>query len=115
MKLHVLLQDVTIGRQIFEEEVYYTFPPSHEAKQILNRFMHKTKSPEEQEVFTDIVRIQTRKRTSLCILRLNAFYKSCGFQAHLQLPSFYQLICPDLNMINVGIDCTANFIDMFWF
>ncbi len=51
------VKDVTIGRQIFEEEVYYTFPPSHEAKQILNKFMHKL-SLEEQDVFNDIVRIQ---------------------------------------------------------
>ena len=51
------VKDVTIGRQIFEEEVYYTFPPSHEAKKILQKFMHKL-SPEEQEVFNDIVRIQ---------------------------------------------------------
>ena len=54
------VNDVTIGRQIFEEEVYYTFPPSHEAKLILNKFMHKL-SPEEQEVFNDIVRIQREK------------------------------------------------------
>ena len=51
------VKDVTIGRQIFEEDVYYTFPPSHEAKQILNRFMHKL-SPQEQEVFNNIVKIQ---------------------------------------------------------
>ena len=54
------VQDVTIGRQIFEEEVYYTFPPSHEAKQLLNKFMHKLNS-EEQEVLTEIIRIQREK------------------------------------------------------
>ena len=54
------VQDITIGRQIFEEEVFYTFPPSHEAKQLLNRFMHKL-SPEEQEILKDIVRIQREK------------------------------------------------------
>ena len=54
------VNDVTIGRQMFEEEVYYTFPPSHEAKLLLNKFMHKL-SPEEQEVFNDIVRIQREK------------------------------------------------------
>ncbi|WP_316507252.1 translation initiation factor IF-2 [Nitrosopumilus sp.] len=54
------VQDVTINRQIFEEDVYYTFPPSHEAKKLLNRFMHKL-SPEEQEVLTEIVRIQREK------------------------------------------------------
>ena len=54
------VQDVTINRQIFEEEVYYTFPPSHEAKKLLNKFMHKL-STEEQEVLNDIVRIQREK------------------------------------------------------
>ena len=54
------VQDVTIGRQIFEEEVYYTFPPSHEAKQLLNRFMHKL-NPEEQKVLNEIVKIQREK------------------------------------------------------
>ena len=54
------VQDITINRQIFEEEVYYTFPPSHEAKKILNKFMHKL-SPEEQEILNDIVRIQREK------------------------------------------------------
>ena len=54
------VQDVTIGRQIFEEEVYYTFPPSHEAKQLLNKFMHKLNS-EEQEALTEIIRIQREK------------------------------------------------------
>jgi len=54
------VRDVTIGRQIFEEEVYYTFPPSHEAKQLLNRFMHKL-STEEQKILNEIVRIQREK------------------------------------------------------
>ena len=54
------VQDVTIGRQLFEEEVFYTFPPSHEAKLILKKFMHKLSS-EELEVFNDIVRIQREK------------------------------------------------------
>lgn len=54
------VRDVTIGRQIFEEEVYYTFPPSHQAKQLLNRFMHKL-STEEQEILNEIVRIQREK------------------------------------------------------
>ena len=54
------VQDVTIGRQIFEEDVYYTFPPSPEAKKILNKFMHKLSS-EEQEVLNEIIRIQREK------------------------------------------------------
>ncbi len=57
------VKDVTIGRQIFEEEVYYTFPPSHEAKQLLNRFMHKL-STEEQQVLNEIVEIQRAKEAA---------------------------------------------------
>ena len=56
------VNDVTIGRQIFEEETFYTFPPSHEAKQLLHRFMHKLNS-EEQEILNDIVRIQREKES----------------------------------------------------
>lgn len=54
------VQDVTIGRQIFEEEVFYSFPPSHEAKQLLGKFAHKL-SPEETNALNEIVEIQ-RKR-----------------------------------------------------
>ncbi len=57
------VQDVTIGRQIFEEEVLYTFPPSHEAKQLLNKFMHKL-TTEEQEVLNEIVEIQRKKEAA---------------------------------------------------
>lgn len=57
------VQDVTIGRQIFEEEVFYTFPPSHEAKQLLNKFMHKL-STEEQEALNEIVEIQRKKEAA---------------------------------------------------
>ncbi len=57
------VQDATIGRQLFEEDVYYTFPPSHEAKMLLNRFMHKL-STEEQEILNDIVRIQREKEAA---------------------------------------------------
>ena len=54
------VNDVTIGRQIFEEEVFYTFPPSPDAKKLLTKYMHKL-SPEEQVVLNDIVRIQREK------------------------------------------------------
>ncbi|WP_428327289.1 translation initiation factor IF-2 [Nitrosopumilus sp.] len=57
------VQDVTIGRQIFEEEDFYTFPPSHEAKQLLNKFMHKL-STEEQEILNEIVEIQRKKEAA---------------------------------------------------
>ena len=54
------VRDVTIDRQIFEDDVYYTFPPSHQAKQLLNKFMHKL-GTQEQQVLNDIVRIQREK------------------------------------------------------
>lgn len=54
------VQDVTIGRQIFEEDVYYTLPPSHEAKTILKKYIHKL-NPEEQKVLNEIVEIQRKK------------------------------------------------------
>ena len=54
------VQDVTIGRQIFEEDVYYTFPPSHETKLMLKQYMHKL-NHEEQEVLNQIVEIQRKK------------------------------------------------------
>ncbi len=57
------VRDVTIGRQLFEEEVFYTFPPSHEAKQLLNKFMHKL-TTEEQEVLNEIVEIQRKKEAA---------------------------------------------------
>ncbi len=56
------VKDVTIGRQISEEDVLYTFPPSPEAKKILNQFMHKLSS-EEQEILNEIVRIQREKES----------------------------------------------------
>ena len=54
------VQDVTIGRQVFEEDVYYTLPHSHEAKMILKKYMHKL-SPDEQDVLNEIVEIQRNK------------------------------------------------------
>ena len=54
------VQDVTIGRQIFEEDVYYSFPSSKEAKLILKKYMHKL-NPQEQEIFSEIIEIQRKK------------------------------------------------------
>ena len=51
MRFACSVKDVTIGRQIFEEEIYYTFPPSPDAKKLLSKFLHKLSS-EEQEVFS---------------------------------------------------------------
>ena len=51
------VQGITIGRQINEEDVFYTLPHSHEAKQLLKKFSHKL-SPEEFEILNHIVEIQ---------------------------------------------------------
>ena len=51
------VQDVTVGRQLFEEDVLYTLPRSHEAKKLLGKFLHKL-SPEQQETLAEIVEIQ---------------------------------------------------------
>lgn len=53
------VQGVTIGRQINEEEVFYTLPHSHEAKRLLQKFSHKL-SPEEYETFNEILEIQRK-------------------------------------------------------
>ena len=53
------VQGVTIGRQVHEEDVFYTLPPSHEAKQILKKFAHKLSS-EELAILHEIVDIQRK-------------------------------------------------------
>ena len=53
------VQGVTIGRQVNEEDVFYTLPNSREAKQLLNKFSHKLSS-EELEVFNEIVEVQRK-------------------------------------------------------
>ncbi|MGQ0377195.1 MAG: translation initiation factor IF-2 [Nitrososphaerota archaeon] len=53
------VQGVTIGRQIHEEDIFYTLPPSHEAKQLLKKFAHKLSS-EEITTLNDIVAIQRK-------------------------------------------------------
>jgi translation initiation factor 5B len=54
------IQDVMIGRQIAEEDVFYSLPSSNEAKKLLERFLHKL-SPEQQQVLNEIVEIQRRR------------------------------------------------------
>ena len=51
------VQNVTIGRQIVEEDVFYTLPSSSDAKQLVKRFMHKLSS-EETDVLNEIIEIQ---------------------------------------------------------
>jgi len=51
---------ITIGRQISEEDVFYTMPNSSEAKQLLKRFSHKLSS-EQYELLNKIVEIRRTK------------------------------------------------------
>ena len=55
----VSIQNVTIGRQISEEDVLYSFPPSPEAKLLLKTFSHKL-SPEEFQILREIIEIQRK-------------------------------------------------------
>lgn len=54
------VQDVTVGRQLEEGGTYYSLPPSHEAKQLLGRFLHKL-GPDEQEALGEVVRVQRER------------------------------------------------------
>ncbi len=51
------VKGITIGRQINEEDVFYTLPHPHEAKQLLKNFSHKL-SPDEFKTLNEIVEIQ---------------------------------------------------------
>ena len=51
------VQNITIGRQIAEEDVFYTLPSSSDAKQLIKRFMHKLSS-EETDMLNEIIEIQ---------------------------------------------------------
>lgn len=57
------IQDITIGRQISEEDVFYSMPNSREAKTILEQFLYKL-NPEQQKVFNEIVALQRAKDAS---------------------------------------------------
>ena len=54
------IQDVMIGRQILEEDVFYSLPKSSEAKLLVERFSHKLTS-EEQTVLNEILEIQRKQ------------------------------------------------------
>ena len=53
------VQNVTIGRQIFEEDEFYTLPTPNEAKNLLKIYAHKLSS-EELQVLNEIVEIQRK-------------------------------------------------------
>jgi len=50
------VQNVTIGRQIKEEDVFYTLPTPDDAKQYLKKFKHKLNS-EELQTLNEILEI----------------------------------------------------------
>jgi len=54
------VQGVTVGRQINEEDEFYTLPHPQEAKKLLGRFMHRL-TPEQAEILNFVVDVQ-RKR-----------------------------------------------------
>ena len=54
------VQNITIGRQIFEEDVFFTLPTPDEAKNLLKKYSHKLNS-EELQVLNEIVEIQRKK------------------------------------------------------
>jgi translation initiation factor 5B len=54
------VQGITIGRQISEEDVFYSLPSSNEAKQLLKKYSHKLSS-EQFNLLNEIVEIQRKK------------------------------------------------------
>ncbi len=55
----ISIQNATVGRQVSEEEVFYSLPPSHEAKLFIKQFAHKL-SPEESQILKEITEIQRK-------------------------------------------------------
>ena len=53
------VQNITIGRQIAEEDVFYTLPSSSDAKKLLNKFTQRLSS-EERNILNEIVEIQRK-------------------------------------------------------
>lgn len=54
------VQNTVIGKQLFEDDVYYTLPRSHEAKMLLAKYMYRL-NQEEQDTLNAIVEIQRSK------------------------------------------------------
>jgi len=53
------VQNITIGRQIAEEDVFYTLPSSSDAKKLLNKFTQRLSS-EERNTLNEIIEIQRK-------------------------------------------------------
>lgn len=54
------VQGVTVGRQINEEDEFYTLPHPQEAKKLLRRFMYRL-TPEQVEVLNFVVEVQRKQ------------------------------------------------------
>ncbi len=54
------IHGVLIGRQISEGDIFYTLPSSYEAKQLLQKFIHKL-SDDEIKILNEIVEIKRKK------------------------------------------------------
>jgi translation initiation factor 5B len=57
------IKNVTVGRQVSEEDVYYSLPSSHDAKLLLKQFSHKL-NPEELQTLKEIVEIQRKQNSA---------------------------------------------------
>lgn len=55
----ISIQNVTVGRQVSEEDVFYSLPPSREAKLLLKQFSHKL-NPEEFQTLKKIIELQRK-------------------------------------------------------
>ncbi len=53
------VQGITVGRQINEEDQFYTLPHPREAKDLLTKFTHKL-TPQQVETLNEIVQIQRK-------------------------------------------------------
>ncbi len=57
------VQNITVGRQIFEEDVFYTLPSSSDAKKLLKKFSHKL-SDEQRKILDEIIEIQRKSNAA---------------------------------------------------
>ncbi|MDE1826317.1 MAG: translation initiation factor IF-2 [Thaumarchaeota archaeon] len=55
----ISIQNVTVGRQVSEEDVFYSLPPSKEARLLLKEFFHKL-NPEELDTLKKIIELQRK-------------------------------------------------------
>lgn len=55
----ISIQNITVGRQVSEEDVFYSLPPSREARLLLKQFSHKL-NPEEFQTLKKIIELQRK-------------------------------------------------------